>query len=164
MATRDYQPATARDDGRVAVISKKSGPSPLFLLSRHCWRGPGRRFRRLLYLINGRATGCPHHRRAGEGQQTQAQGNGLPQEKWSYRAAGEQAGGHHRAAAPAGRAAAPALPRPLTLQPEKLPQPVATEIPSREPHRPGEAVPAATGATDRCNRPPAPRSPAPGSR
>ncbi|MBV7599562.1 MULTISPECIES: SPOR domain-containing protein [Aeromonas] len=126
MATRDYvgNSPRRRAGGR---NTKKAAPRrfPVIpaLLAGALLVG----FGAFLYLINGKGADAPTIEEQVKANKPKAQGNGLPQEKWSYieRLENKQVDIMEPPPQPGVPPPAPTL----TLQPEKLPQPVPTDIP-----------------------------------
>ena len=108
----------------------------------------------LLYMINGKGNDAPTIEEQVKANKPKAQNNGLPQEKWSYieRLENKQVDIIEPPTQPG------VLPPPpadtMTLQPEKLPQPVPTDIPQPgtpigqpKPYQPNPATtPSTSGA------------------
>lgn len=152
MATRDYvgNRPRRRAGGR---NSKKAAPRrfPVIpaLLAGALLAG----FGGFLYLINGKGHDAPTIEEQVKANKPKAQHNGLPQEKWSYieRLENKQVDIVEPPPQPG------VLPPPpadtLTLQPEKLPQPVPTDIPQpgtpigqSKPYQPNQATTPDNGA------------------
>ena len=86
-------------------------------------------FGAFLYLINGKGADAPTIEEQVKANKPKAQGNTLPQEKWSYIERLENKQVDIIEPPPQPGVLPPPPAETLTLQPEKLPQPVPTEIP-----------------------------------
>jgi cell division protein FtsN len=128
MATRDYvgNSPRRRAGGR---NTKKAAPRrfPVIpaLLAGALLVG----FGAFLYLINGKGADAPTIEEQVKANKPKAQGNGLPQEKWSYIERLENKQVDIIEPPPQPGVLPPPPAQTLTLQPEKLPQPVPTDIP-----------------------------------
>ncbi|WP_323888402.1 SPOR domain-containing protein [Aeromonas veronii] len=153
MATRDYVGSRPRRraGGR---NTKKAAPRrfpviPILLVAALLAGFGG-----FLYMINGKGNDAPTIEEQVKANKPKAQNNGLPQEKWSYieRLENKQVDIIEPPTQPG------VLPPPpadtMTLQPEKLPQPVPTDIPQPgtpigqpKPYQPNPATtPSTSGA------------------
>ena len=128
MATRDYvgNSPRRRAGGR---NTKKAAPRrfPVIpaLLAGALLAG----FGGFLYMINGKGSDAPTIEEQVKANKPKAQNNGLPQEKWSYIERLENKQVDVIAPPPQPGVLPPPPAETLTLQPEKLPQPVPTDIP-----------------------------------
>ena len=86
-------------------------------------------FGAFLYLINGKGADAPTIEEQVKANKPKAQGHTLPQEKWSYIERLENKQVDIIEPPPQPGVLPPPPAETLTLQPEKLPQPVPTEIP-----------------------------------
>ncbi len=82
-----------------------------------------------LYMINGKGSDAPTIEEQVKANKPKTQNNGLPQEKWSYIERLENKQVDVIAPPPQPGVLPPPPAETLTLQPEKLPQPVPTDIP-----------------------------------
>ena len=82
-----------------------------------------------LYMINGKGSDAPTIEEQVKANKPKAQNNGLPQEKWSYIERLENKQVDITEPPPRPGVLPPPPAQTLTLQPEKLPQPVPTDIP-----------------------------------
>ncbi|MDF2391437.1 SPOR domain-containing protein [Aeromonas salmonicida] len=128
MATRDYvgNSPRRRAGGR---NTKKAAPRrfPVIpaLLAGALLAG----FGAFLYMINGKGSDAPTIEEQVKANKPKTQNNGLPQEKWSYIERLENKQVDVIAPPPQPGVLPPPPAETLTLQPEKLPQPVPTDIP-----------------------------------
>lgn len=128
MATRDYvgNSPRRRAGGR---NTKKAAPRrfPVIpaLLAGALLAG----FGAFLYMINGKGSDAPTIEEQVKANKPKTQNNGLPQEKWSYIERLENKQVDVIAPPPQPGVSPPPPAETLTLQPEKLPQPVPTDIP-----------------------------------
>ncbi|HGY5237481.1 TPA: SPOR domain-containing protein [Aeromonas salmonicida subsp. pectinolytica] len=128
MATRDYvgNSPRRRAGGR---NTKKAAPRrfPVIpaLLAGALLAG----FGAFLYMINGKGSDAPTIEEQVKANKPKTQNNGLPQEKWSYIERLENKQVDIIAPPPQPGVLPPPPAETLTLQPEKLPQPVPTDIP-----------------------------------
>ncbi|MFK0664694.1 SPOR domain-containing protein [Aeromonas salmonicida] len=128
MATRDYvgNSPRRRAGGR---NTKKAAPRrfPVIpaLLAGALLAG----FGGFLYMINGKGSDAPTIEEQVKANKPKTQNNGLPQEKWSYIERLENKQVDVIAPPPQPGVLPPPPAETLTLQPEKLPQPVPTDIP-----------------------------------
>ncbi|MHC6655024.1 SPOR domain-containing protein [Aeromonas salmonicida] len=128
MATRDYvgNSPRRRAGGR---NTKKAAPRrfPVIpaLLAGALLAG----FGGFLYMINGKGSDAPTIEEQVKANKPKTQNNGLPQEKWSYIERLENKQVDVIAPPPQPGVLPPPQAETLTLQPEKLPQPVPTDIP-----------------------------------
>ena len=128
MATRDYvgNSPRRRAGGR---NTKKAAPRrfPVIpaLLAGALLAG----FGGFLYMINGKGSDAPTIEEQVKANKPKTQNNGLPQEKWSYIERLENKQVDVIAPPPQPGVLPPQPAETLTLQPEKLPQPVPTDIP-----------------------------------
>ncbi|MGE6116747.1 SPOR domain-containing protein [Aeromonas salmonicida] len=128
MATRDYvgNSPRRRAGGR---NTKKAAPRrfPVIpaLLAGALLAG----FGSFLYMINGKGSDAPTIEEQVKANKPKTQNNGLPQEKWSYIERLENKQVDVIAPPPQPGVLPPPPAETLTLQPEKLPQPVPTDIP-----------------------------------
>ncbi|CAM4023769.1 SPOR domain-containing protein [Aeromonas bestiarum] len=128
MATRDYvgNSPRRRAGGR---NTKKAAPRrfPVIpaLLAGVLLAG----FGGFLYMINGKGSDAPTIEEQVKANKPKAQNNGLPQEKWSYIERLENKQVDITEPPPQPGVLPPPPAQTLTLQPEKLPQPVPTDIP-----------------------------------
>jgi len=152
MATRDY--VGSRPRRRAGGRNSRKAPPRRFpaipaLLAGALLAG----FGGFLYMINGKGNDTPTIEEQVKANKPKAQNNGLPQEKWSYieRLENKQVDIIEPPTQPG------VLPPPadtMTLQPEKLPQPVPTDIPQpgtpigqSKPYQPNPATtPSTSGA------------------
>ena len=154
MATRDYVGSRPRRraGGR---NTKKAAPRrfPVIpaLLAGALLAG----FGGFLYMINGKGHDAPTIEEQVKANKPKAQNNGLPQEKWSYIERLENKQVDITEPPPQPGVLPPPPAETMTLQPEKLPQPVPTDIPQPgtpigqvQPYKPQPVQPAkpATGA------------------
>lgn len=148
MATRDYvgNSPRRRAGGR---NTKKAAPRrfPVIpaLLAGALLAG----FGGFLYMINGKGSDAPTIEEQVKANKPKTQNNGLPQEKWSYIERLENKQVDVIAPPPQPGVLPPPPAETLTLQPEKLPQPVPTDIPQPgtpigqvQPYKPQPAKPA----------------------
>ena len=154
MATRDYvgnSPRRRAGGRNIKKAAPRRFPVIPALLAGALVVG----FGAFLYLINGKGADAPTIEEQVKANKPKAQGNTLPQEKWSYieRLENKQVDIIEPPPQPCVLPPPPA--ETLTLQPEKLPQPVPTEIPQPgtpigqvKPFQPQQVQPAkpATGA------------------
>ncbi|HHQ4628930.1 SPOR domain-containing protein [Aeromonas hydrophila] len=151
MATRDYVGSRPRRraGGR---NTKKAAPRrfPVIpaLLAGALLAG----FGGFLYTISGKGHDAPTIEEQVKANKPKAQNNGLPQEKWSYIERLENKQVDITEPPPQPGVLPPPPAETMTLQPEKLPQPVPTDIPQPgtpigqvQPYKPQPAKPA-TGA------------------
>ncbi|MBR7628314.1 MAG: SPOR domain-containing protein [Aeromonas popoffii] len=82
-----------------------------------------------LYMINGKGSDAPTIEEQVKANKPKTQNNGLPQEKWSYIERLENKQVDITEPPPRPGVLPPPPAQTLTLQPEKLPQPVPTDIP-----------------------------------
>lgn len=128
MATRDYvgNSPRRRAGGR---NTKKAAPRrfPVIpaLLAGVLLAG----FGGFLYMINGKGSDAPTIEEQVKANKPKTQNNGLPQEKWSYIERLENKQVDITEPPPQPGVLPPPPAQTLTLQPEKLPQPVPTDIP-----------------------------------
>ncbi|MGL6548928.1 SPOR domain-containing protein [Aeromonas hydrophila] len=128
MATRDYVGSRPRRraGGR---NTKKAAPRrfPVIpaLLAGALLAG----FGGFLYMINGKGHDAPTIEEQVKANKPKAQNNGLPQEKWSYIERLENKQVDITEPPPQPGVLPPPPAETMTLQPEKLPQPVPTDIP-----------------------------------
>ncbi|MGL5815282.1 SPOR domain-containing protein [Aeromonas sp.] len=128
MATRDYvgNSPRRRAGGR---NTKKAAPRRFPVIPALLAGALVVGFGAFLYLINGKGADAPTIEEQVKANKPKAQGNGLPQEKWSYieRLENKQVDVIEPPPQPGVLPPPPA--ETLTLQPEKLPKPVETAIP-----------------------------------
>lgn len=128
MATRDYvgNSPRRRAGGR---NTKKAAPRRFPVIPALLAGALVVSFGGFLYLINGKGADAPTIEEQVKANKPKAQGNGLPQEKWSYieRLENKQVDVIEPPPQPGVLPPPPA--ETLTLQPEKLPKPVETAIP-----------------------------------
>lgn len=128
MATRDYvgNSPRRRAGGR---NTKKAAPRRFPVIPALLAGALVVGFGAFLYLINGKGADAPTIEEQVKANKPKAQGNGLPQEKWSYieRLENKQVDVIEPPPQPGVLPPPPA--QTMTLQPEKLPQPVETAIP-----------------------------------
>ncbi|MGU5714254.1 SPOR domain-containing protein [Aeromonas taiwanensis] len=128
MATRDYvgnSPRRRAGGRNIKKAAPRRFPVIPALLAGALVVG----FGAFLYLINGKGADAPTIEEQVKANKPKAQGNGLPQEKWSYieRLENKQVDVIEPPPQPG---VLPPPPAPtVTLQPETLPQPVPTDIP-----------------------------------
>ena len=153
MATRDYVGSRPRRraGGR---NTKKAAPRRFPVIPMLLVVALLAGFGGFLYMINGKGNDAPTIEEQVKANKPKAQNNGLPQEKWSYieRLENKQVDIIEPPTQPG------VLPPPpadtMTLQPEKLPQPVPTDIPQPgtpigqpKPYQPNPATtPSTSGA------------------
>ncbi|MFQ2104024.1 SPOR domain-containing protein [Aeromonas rivipollensis] len=128
MATRDYvgnSPRRRAGGRNIKKAAPRRFPVIPALLAGALVIG----FGAFLYLINGKGADAPTIEEQVKANKPKAQGHTLPQEKWSYieRLENKQVDIIEPPPQPGVQPPPPA--ETLTLQPEKLPQPVPTEIP-----------------------------------
>ncbi|MGY3917220.1 SPOR domain-containing protein [Aeromonas australiensis] len=153
MATRDYVGSRPRRraGGR---NTKKAAPRrfpviPVLLLVALLAGFGG-----FLYMINGKGNDAPTIEEQVKANKPKAQNNGLPQEKWSYIERLENKQVDIIEPPPQPGVLPPPPAETLTLQPERLPQPVPTDIPQPgtpigqpKPYQPNPATtPSTSGA------------------
>lgn len=128
MATRDYvgNSPRRRAGGR---NTKKAAPRRFPVIPALLAGALVVGFGGFLYLINGKGADAPTIEEQVKANKPKAQGNGLPQEKWSYIERLENKQVDIIEPPPQPGVLPPPPAETLTLQPEKLPQPVPTEIP-----------------------------------
>ncbi|EKP0306648.1 SPOR domain-containing protein [Aeromonas veronii] len=153
MATRDYVGSRPRRraGGR---NSKKAAPRRFPVIPVLLVVALLAGFGGFLYMINGKGSDAPTIAEQVKANKPKAQNNGLPQEKWSYieRLENKQVDVIEPPPQPGVLPPPPA--ETLTLQPEKLPQPVPTDIPQPgtpigqpKPYQPNPATtPSTSGA------------------
>lgn len=154
MATRDYvgnSPRRRAGGRNIKKAAPRRFPVIPALLAGALVVG----FGAFLYLINGKGADAPTIEEQVKANKPKAQGNTLPQEKWSYIERLENKQVDIIEPPPQPGVLPPPPAETLTLQPEKLPQPVPTEIPQPgtpigqvKPYQPQPVQPAkpATGA------------------
>ena len=154
MATRDYvgnSPRRRAGGRNIKKAAPRRFPVIPALLAGALVVG----FGAFLYLINGKGADAPTIEEQVKANKPKAQGNTLPQEKWSYIERLENKQVDIIEPPPQPGVLPPPPAETLTLQPEKLPQPVPTEIPQPgtpigqvKPFQPQSVQPAkpATGA------------------
>ena len=128
MATRDYvgnSPRRRAGGRNIKKAAPRRFPVIPALLAGALVVG----FGAFLYLINGKGADAPTIEEQVKANKPQAQGNTLPQEKWSYIERLENKPVDIIEPPPQPGVLPPPPAETLTLQPEKLPQPVPTEIP-----------------------------------
>ncbi|MFM5230771.1 SPOR domain-containing protein [Aeromonas media] len=154
MATRDYVSNSPRRRAGGRNI-KKAAPRRFPVIPALLAGALVVGFGAFLYLINGKGADAPTIEEQVKANKPKAQGNTLPQEKWSYIERLENKQVDIIEPPPQPGVLPPPPAETLTLQPEKLPQPVPTEIPQPgtpigqvKPFRPQPVQPAkpATGA------------------
>lgn len=154
MATRDYvgNSPRRRAGGR---NTKKAAPRRFPVIPALLAGALVVGFGGFLYLINGKGADAPTIEEQVKANKPKAQGNGLPQEKWSYIERLENKQVDIMEPPPQPGVLPPPPAETMTLQPEKLPQPVPTDIPQPgtpigqvKPYQPQPVQPAkpATGA------------------
>ena len=128
MATRDYvgNSPRRRAGGR---NTKKAAPRRFPVIPALLAGALVVGFGAFLYLINGKGADAPTIEEQVKANKPKAQGNTLPQEKWSYIERLENKQVDIIEPPPQPGVLPPPPAETLTLQPEKLPQPVPTEIP-----------------------------------
>lgn len=139
MATRDYVSNSPRRRAGGRNI-KKAAPRRFPVIPALLAGALVVGFGAFLYLINGKGADAPTIEEQVKANKPKAQGNTLPQEKWSYIERLENKQVDIIEPPPQPGVLPPPPAETLTLQPEKLPQPVPTEIPTVDPHRSGEAL------------------------
>ncbi|MGE6171548.1 SPOR domain-containing protein [Aeromonas media] len=128
MATRDYvgnSPRRRAGGRNIKKAAPRRFPVIPALLAGALVVG----FGAFLYLINGKGADAPTIEEQVKANKPKAQGNTLPQEKWSYIERLENKQVDIIEPPPQPGVLPPPPAETLTLQPEKLPQPVPTEIP-----------------------------------
>ncbi|MFM4679911.1 SPOR domain-containing protein [Aeromonas media] len=154
MATRDYVSNSPRRRAGGRNI-KKAAPRRFPVIPALLAGALVVGFGAFLYLINGKGADAPTIEEQVKANKPKAQGNTLPQEKWSYIERLENKQVDIIEPPPQPGVLPPPPAETLTLQPEKLPQPVPTEIPQPgtpigqvKPFQPQSVQPAkpATGA------------------
>ena len=128
MATRDYvgnSPRRRAGGRNIKKVAPRRFPVIPALLAGALVVG----FGAFLYLINGKGADAPTIEEQVKANKPKAQGNTLPQEKWSYIERLENKQVDIIEPPPQPGVLPPPPAETLTLQPEKLPQPVPTEIP-----------------------------------
>lgn len=128
MATRDYvgnSPRRRAGGRNIKKAAPRRFPVIPALLAGALVVG----FGAFLYLINGKGVDAPTIEEQVKANKPKAQGNTLPQEKWSYIERLENKQVDIIEPPPQPGVLPPPPAETLTLQPEKLPQPVPTEIP-----------------------------------
>ena len=128
MATRDYvgnSPRRRAGGRNIKKAAPRRFPVIPVLLAGALVVG----FGAFLYLINGKGADAPTIEEQVKANKPKAQGNTLPQEKWSYIERLENKQVDIIEPPPQPGVLPPPPAETLTLQPEKLPQPVPTEIP-----------------------------------
>ena len=128
MATRDYvgnSPRRRAGGRNIKKAAPRRFPVIPALLAGALVVG----FGAFLYLINGKGADAPTIEEQVKANNPKAQGNTLPQEKWSYIERLENKQVDIIEPPPQPGVLPPPPAETLTLQPEKLPQPVPTEIP-----------------------------------
>lgn len=128
MATRDYvgNSPRRRAGGR---NTKKAAPRRFPVIPALLAGALVVGFGGFLYLINGKGADAPTIEEQVKANKPKAQGNGLPQEKWSYIERLENKQVDIMEPPPQPGVLPPPPAETMTLQPEKLPQPVPTDIP-----------------------------------
>ena len=128
MATRDYvgNSPRRRAGGR---NTKKAAPRRFPVIPALLAGALVVGFGAFLYLINGKGADAPTIEEQVKANKPKAQGHTLPQEKWSYIERLENKQVDIIEPPPQPGVLPPPPAETLTLQPEKLPQPVPTEIP-----------------------------------
>ncbi|MFM5137837.1 SPOR domain-containing protein [Aeromonas rivipollensis] len=128
MATRDYvgnSPRRRAGGRNIKKAAPRRFPVIPALLAGALVIG----FGAFLYLINGKGADAPTIEEQVKANKPKAQGHTLPQEKWSYIERLENKQVDIIEPPPQPGVLPPPPAETLTLQPEKLPQPVPTEIP-----------------------------------
>ncbi|MGE6274764.1 SPOR domain-containing protein [Aeromonas media] len=128
MATRDYvgnSPRRRAGGRNIKKAASRRFPVIPALLAGALVVG----FGAFLYLINGKGADAPTIEEQVKANKPKAQGHTLPQEKWSYIERLENKQVDIIEPPPQPGVLPPPPAETLTLQPEKLPQPVPTEIP-----------------------------------
>ena len=128
MATRDYvgnSPRRRAGGRNIKKAAPRRFPVIPALLAGALVVG----FGAFLYLINGKGADAPTIEEQVKANKPKAQGTTLPQEKWSYIERLENKQVDIIEPPPQPGVLPPPPAETLTLQPEKLPQPVPTEIP-----------------------------------
>ena len=128
MATRDYvgnSPRRRAGGRNIKKAAPRRFPVIPALLAGALVVG----FGAFLYLINGKGADAPTIEEQVKANKPKAQGHTLPQEKWSYIERLENKQVDIIEPPPQPGVLQPPPAETLTLQPEKLPQPVPTEIP-----------------------------------
>ena len=128
MATRDYvgnSPRRRAGGRNIKKAAPRRSPTIPALLAGALAVG----FGAFLYRINGKGADAPTIEEQVKANKPKAQGNTLPQEKWSYIERLENKQVDIIEPPPQPGVLPPPPAETLTLQPEKLPQPVPTEIP-----------------------------------
>lgn len=128
MATRDYVSNSPRRRAGGRNI-KKAAPRRFPVIPALLAGALVVGFGAFLYLINGKGADAPTIEEQVKANKPKAQGNTLPQEKWSYIERLENKQVDIIEPPPQPSVLPPPPAETLTLQPEKLPQPVPTEIP-----------------------------------
>ena len=128
MATRDYVSNSPRRRAGGPNI-KKAAPRRFPVIPALLAGALVVGFGAFLYLINGKGADAPTIEEQVKANKPKAQGNTLPQEKWSYIERLENKQVDIIEPPPQPGVLPPPPAETLTLQPEKLPQPVPTEIP-----------------------------------
>ena len=128
MATRDYVGNSPRRRAGGRNI-KKAAPRRFPIIPALLAGALVVGFGAFLYLINGKGADAPTIEEQVKANKPKAQGNTLPQEKWSYIERLENKQVDIIEPPPQPGVLPPPPAETLTLQPEKLPQPVPTEIP-----------------------------------
>lgn len=128
MATRDYvgNSPRRRAGGR---NTKKAAPRRFPVIPALLAGALIVGFGAFLYIINGKGADAPTIEEQVKANKPKAQGNGLPQEKWSYIERLENKQVDIIDPPPQPGVLPPPPAQTLTLQPEKLPQPIPTDIP-----------------------------------
>ncbi|AUU23031.1 SPOR domain-containing protein [Aeromonas caviae] len=128
MATRDYvgnSPRRRAGGRNIKKAAPRRFPVIPALLAGALVVG----FGAFLYLINGKGADAPTIEEQVKANKPKAQGNTLPQEKWSYIERLENKQVDIIEPPPQPGVLPPPPAETMTLQPEKLPKPVATDIP-----------------------------------
>ncbi len=128
MATRDYvgnSPRRRAGGRNIKKAAPRRFPVIPALLAGVLLAG----FGGFLYMINGKGSDAPTIEEQVKANKPKAQNNGLPQEKWSYIERLENKQVDITEPPPQPGVLPPPPAQTLTLQPEKLPQPVPTDIP-----------------------------------
>lgn len=128
MATRDYVGNSPRRRAGGRNI-KKAAPRRFPIIPALLAGALVVGFGAFLYLINGKGADAPTIEEQVKANKPKAQGHTLPQEKWSYIERLENKQVDIIEPPPQPGVLPPPPAETLTLQPEKLPQPVPTEIP-----------------------------------
>lgn len=128
MATRDYVSNSPRRRAGGRNI-KKAAPRRFPVIPALLAGALVVGFGAFLYLINGKGADAPTIEEQVKANKPKAQGHTLPQEKWSYIERLENKQVDIIEPPPQPGVLPPPPAETLTLQPEKLPQPVPTEIP-----------------------------------